>query len=126
MLSNCALRSYIGFTSNLKRRVRQHSLKLAAGAAYTRGFEQCRLEAFIGDIESKSEALSLEYHAKRRRPQTLTGASHARLGSFLGALQHEKFRQKPYTIYVRQAELVEPIRRLVPACMRVQALPVHL
>ena len=106
LLTDRLYKSYVGYTNNLEKRYRTHRLKLAASARYTKSFRECRLEAYISGIETKREAMSLEWHCKRRHPKILLqGASHPRLSSFVGRLKLRGETGKPWTLHVRQEEL---------------------
>jgi len=86
-------RSYIGFTVDVFRRLRQHRGELAGGARYTKSWRNPpQLVAYISGFPTNRIALSYEWHAKRMRRGTvaLPGA-HPRFGKFLAALRHEKF-----------------------------------
>lgn len=61
-------RTYIGFTNNPKRRIRQHNCEIVGGAKYTSGSEyRWRFAAIVGGFSSRSQALSFEWHWKRAR-----------------------------------------------------------
>lgn len=88
-------KSYIGFTVDIYRRVRQHRGELVGGAKATRAWADPNLEvvAYISNFPTKHLALSYEWHAKRRNKIRLDG-THKRLGGFLAkATQEPKFRR---------------------------------
>lgn len=59
-------KSYIGYTVNLKRRLRQHRKEIKGGAKYTRSWKHVELVGYITGFETKRQAQSFEWHAKRR------------------------------------------------------------
>ena len=65
--------TYVGITNNLTRRLRQHNKELVGGARYTtmryNPASPWRPVALIVNIEHHSDALSVEWHVKRRRRQ---------------------------------------------------------
>ena len=100
ILNESHKRSYIGYTVNLKRRLRQHKRIIKGGAKYTRRFKKCKLAMYIHGFESKRLAMSYEWHAKRRR-LTLNCHSnmlifekyHPRMSTFLAPLLILKFKK---------------------------------
>lgn len=54
---------YTGFTTDWRRRFREHSGLQRRGAKYTRSHEPLRLER-VWQAENKADALRLEYHIK--------------------------------------------------------------
>jgi len=86
-------RTYIGYTVNLARRLRQHRGELAGGARYTAGWPQVELVACVAGFPDKRRAMSFEWHAKRRRRCAGAGAKRRlpRLYQFLRPLRHCKF-----------------------------------
>ena len=59
-------RTYIGATTNIPRRVRQHNGELAGGARATQRGRPWRLRAACVGLASWREALSFEWHWKHR------------------------------------------------------------
>lgn len=59
-------KTYIGYTNNLVRRLRQHRGELQGGAKYTRTMQDIQLIATISGFPNSSSAMSYECHAKRR------------------------------------------------------------
>lgn len=62
--------SYIGYTTNLKKRLRQHQGYLKGGAKYTTSAKPCKewyIAAYFEGFETKRQAMSFEWHAKRQR-----------------------------------------------------------
>lgn len=101
-------RSYIGFTVNLVRRVRQHRGELKGGAKYTAHWPDRRhltVVACIQGFPTKHAALSYEWHAKRRPrerrwlPREL--GAHHRLAGFFRPLTTAKFADLTPLLRVR-------------------------
>lgn len=91
-------RSYIGFTVNLVRRLRQHRGELKGGAKYTASWprrHQLVLVAYVTGFPDQRTALSYEWHAKRARAsaQTFlpTEATHRRLPGFFYPATQPRF-----------------------------------
>ena len=61
------MRTYVGATCNLKRRMRQHNGLIAGGAKSTRRSRPWRLIAFVSGFSSRQQCLSFEYRVKRLR-----------------------------------------------------------
>jgi predicted GIY-YIG superfamily endonuclease len=79
-------RTYIGATNRLEHRLRTHRLKHAAAAKATKSFSgTAQPVAAITNIPSKRLALSMEWHAKRRRQRP-------RKAAFLSVLDLPKFK----------------------------------
>jgi len=118
-------KSYIGFTVNLRRRLKQHKGILPGGAKCTSAWpdhSKTELLAFIGGFETQNEALSYEWHAKRRNcpphmrfdtdPKT-----HPRFCRFFEPMLNPKFGylDKKLTIYlVRHHELSKTLKENYP------------
>lgn len=59
-------RTYVGYTSNLRRRLRQHNGQLKGGARSTRGCHTWFIHAFVPHL-TKAEALSFEARLHKTR-----------------------------------------------------------
>ncbi len=57
-------RTYVGYTTDLAKRLRQHAGELAGGARSTRGY-RWSLVGYIEGFQYKGHAMSVEWHAKR-------------------------------------------------------------
>ena len=66
-ISSAKKRTYIGFTSNLKKRLKDHNSN--KGAKYTRGNRWIII--YKKSFSSKSEAMSYEYSLKRDKKERL-------------------------------------------------------
>lgn len=107
-LSDCNRKSYIGFSTDVQRRVKEHKKKLKRSAKYTKKFSQCRLEAYISGVSSKRSALSLEWYCKRKwkKAKPLPNMPHKRLSTFFHALTVGKHAgHKDIVIHVRTEEM---------------------
>ena len=70
LIANGESRTYIGYTNDFKKRIRQHNGELSGGAKYTtahKGTTGWEPVALITGIEDKSTCLSLEWRMKKRR-----------------------------------------------------------
>jgi len=63
-------RTYVGCTNNPARRLRQHRQEIKGGAKATRGVFSWRYVLRVGGFKTKSDALSFEWHCKRRKGAT--------------------------------------------------------
>lgn len=59
-------KTYIGYTTNIMRRLRQHRGEIVGGAKYTKTMKDIELIATISGFPSASSAMSYEWHAKRK------------------------------------------------------------
>jgi predicted GIY-YIG superfamily endonuclease len=86
--------SYIGYTVNLQRRLRQHRKELAGGAKYTSKWQHVKLVSCVSGFPDKRTAMSYEWHAKRRRgpTQVIYQGTHSRLWRFYEPLLLAKFK----------------------------------
>jgi len=62
---NDGKRSYVGYTINLTKRIRQHNGEIVGGAKYTKGGVWAPRWVVSGFI-TKNEAMSFEWHWKRQ------------------------------------------------------------
>ena len=70
LITNSESRTYIGYTNDFKKRIRQHNGELSGGAKYTtahKGISGWEPVALITGIEDKSTCLSLEWRMKKKR-----------------------------------------------------------
>ena len=64
-------RTYVGVTTDEKRRLRQHNGEIKGGARSTSGFRPWEIIRLIGPIPSQSEALREERRVKKLRAKRL-------------------------------------------------------
>jgi predicted GIY-YIG superfamily endonuclease len=67
LLSADEVRTYVGITSDLERRLDQHNGRLRGGAKATRGGRPWAIGQTYGPFESRAQAQQIEYAIKRRR-----------------------------------------------------------
>lgn len=72
---------YVGSTNDLNRRIRQHNRELVGGAKATGGF-RWNYYMIIANIESKIEALQIEWRLKHQR-----GNIHNKIANFISYVQ---------------------------------------
>jgi predicted GIY-YIG superfamily endonuclease len=102
MLTNENLKlTYIGYSTHLKRRIRQHRGYIKGGAKYTKRFNRCDILIYLTGFPNKNIAMSYEWWSKRRRIRkhkhlTTTNTSltwpHRRVYTFLTPLMIPKFK----------------------------------
>jgi predicted GIY-YIG superfamily endonuclease len=98
-LMNNSGRTYVGYTVDPVRRLRQHNGELSGGAKRTRGDVTTSggswTHLFVVAVESPAfdahQGLSLEWHLKRVRGAEHTRGAERRLQCLRGALAHPKF-----------------------------------
>ena len=67
LVSESTVRSYVGITTDLDRRLQQHNGELPGGARSTTHGRPWRVGASYGPYEGRGEALRVEYEGKKRR-----------------------------------------------------------
>ena len=67
LVSETTSRSYVGITTDLERRLKQHNGELPGGARSTTYGRPWRVGASHGPFEGRGEASRVEYELKRRR-----------------------------------------------------------
>lgn len=67
LVSETASRSYVGITTDLERRLKQHNGELPGGARSTTHGRPWRVGASHGPFEGRGEAQRVEYELKRCR-----------------------------------------------------------
>jgi predicted GIY-YIG superfamily endonuclease len=66
-------RTYVGSTTDVARRLRQHNGSLAGGARCTRAHRPWRIGRVINGLADRREALHEERRVKKLRKRRLTG-----------------------------------------------------
>jgi predicted GIY-YIG superfamily endonuclease len=101
-------KSYIGYTVNLKRRLRQHRKEIKGGAKYTSSWKHVELVGYISGFDTKKQAQSFEWHAKRRNRKQMDTYKqhkiicdnlniHSRFAEFISTKDIPKFQDiKPF------------------------------
>lgn len=85
--------SYIGYTVDLEHRLRQHKGEIKGGAKRTQRWNgNVELVAYIKGFQTKNQAMSYEWHAKRRKRKIEPHRRHWRLAHFLKPLTFPKFQ----------------------------------
>ncbi len=69
ILENIRKETYVGYTTNLTRRLRQHNGELKGGARYTHRGRPWRLRMYI-TCANKHDAMSLEHKIKKATNRT--------------------------------------------------------
>jgi structure-specific endonuclease subunit SLX1 len=67
LVSTRTARTYVGVTTDVPRRARQHNGELAGGARATRAGRPWKVGLVRGPYESRGAAQSAEYAIRRRR-----------------------------------------------------------
>ncbi len=92
-------RTYIGITTDLEKRIRQHNGLIKGGAKATRIDTDWMYRVVVGGFYGKSDAQSFEWHWKRTKvssKQTVRTAAHKRLTSSLLLLMSDKWSYLHY------------------------------
>lgn len=107
-------KSYIGYTVDLHRRIRQHRGEIKGGAKYTTSWpnrDRTKVIMYIRGFPTHKLALSYEWHAKRRPKKSLNLPSvtlfphaHARFVQFLAPLLSEKFQDIIHELQIYMVE----------------------
>ena len=63
------IRTYIGYSNNVARRLRQHNKIISGGAKHTRKANNWELLYYIRGFETHKEALSFEWYLAHRPPK---------------------------------------------------------
>lgn len=82
--STVAPRTYVGMTSDVARRLRQHNGELAGGARYTRVGRPWVIALVMGPYETRSIACCVEWRAKRFK-----GAERLKIRAWVSELKDD-------------------------------------
>ncbi len=97
----CGRKSYIGYTVNIVRRLRQHRGEIVGGARCTSKFKQVDIVAHISGFPDKRTAMSYEWYAKHKLrggtspvklPKDNNEQVHCRFSQYLSRIKHKKFK----------------------------------
>lgn len=97
-------KTYVGYTNNLTRRIRQHNGEITGGAKYTTAqhvtWQYLFYVTATPDLFDHKTALSFEWHIKHPVPPGPRGPL-GRIKSLLSTINHSKFNHiNHYDIYV--------------------------
>jgi predicted GIY-YIG superfamily endonuclease len=67
LVSTTIRRTYVGVTTDVARRARQHNGELSGGARSTRAGRPWQIGVIRGPFETRGEAQSVEHAIRRRR-----------------------------------------------------------
>jgi structure-specific endonuclease subunit SLX1 len=67
LISTTIKRTYVGVTTDVERRARQHNGEIGGGARATRAGRPWRVGVIRGPFESRGQAQSVEYQIRRLR-----------------------------------------------------------
>lgn len=83
LIRNQRGRSYIGYTSDVKRRLRQHNGLIVGGAKSTRNRGPWTLVCYVRGFTTISQAMSYEWRWKHRAKRLHTRVEYVRLHPML-------------------------------------------
>jgi predicted GIY-YIG superfamily endonuclease len=107
LMDDSLRKSYIGYTINLDRRLRQHNGELVGGAKYTRGLgwnRMCHIRNFI-DTQA---TLQFEWYWKRVAKKMTGSIIEKKIKALIKIDQLGKTTKtsKPFSIYPKKLELI--------------------
>jgi structure-specific endonuclease subunit SLX1 len=108
MLINNEMKNYIGFTTDPKRRLRQHNKELKGGAKYTSKYKNWRYLFIISGFKSKQEALQCEWKLKHPPNKTLINNKYR--GSYMKRIGNLDNIFRIGNKFTKNT--IEPIRRI--------------
>lgn len=105
------VKTYRGYTVNLKQRLRRHRGEIQGGAKYTKCFDRCDVLCHVSGFSTKNMAMSFEWFTKKRRcPSTditflnlhASVNDHHRklLARFVAVCRHEKFQGQDLILHL--------------------------
>jgi putative endonuclease len=96
--SETSNRTYIGVTTNLKKRLRQHNGEICGGAKYTRSHRPWKPVLCVSGFYTKNQALSFEYRVKKKKNSknklVTVFLLNNRIKNFIDVLTLDKFTSK--------------------------------
>mgnify|MGYP001355883442 CR=1 FL=1 len=95
--SETSNRTYIGITTNLKKRLRQHNGEICGGAKYTRSYRPWKPVCLVYGFKDNSHALCFEWRVKRKQVNNkfkTVYLKNNRIKNFFEVLQLERFTKK--------------------------------
>jgi len=96
--SETSNRTYIGVTTNLKKRLRQHNGEICGGAKYTRSNRPWKPVLYVSGFYTKNQALSFEYRVKKKKNSknklVTVFLLNNRIKNFIDVLKLDKFTSK--------------------------------
>lgn len=96
--STVSNRTYIGVTTNLKKRIRQHNGEICGGAKYTKSNRPWKPILIVHGFETKNQALSFEYRVKKKKNSknklVTLSCLNKRIENFFNVLQLDYFTSK--------------------------------
>jgi predicted GIY-YIG superfamily endonuclease len=114
LYNRCSNKTYVGYTNNPKRRIRQHNGELSGGARYTTSaianspvVNPWDFAVIIttSDAFEKRTALSLEWYIKyvSRKAHLKKGTLLNRLNALVTCLMMEKYSGNDFVLYVNDS-----------------------
>lgn len=83
-------RTYVGYTINLNRRLRQHNGEIVGGAKKTSKARPWKMVGYVSGFPNSSKALSFEWHVHHSKSKNYT--QDGRIQVILSLMNSEKFR----------------------------------
>jgi putative endonuclease len=96
--SQTSNRTYIGVTTNLKKRLRQHNGEICGGAKYTKSNRPWIPILCVSGFYTKNQTLSFEYRVKKKKNSknklVTISLLNNRIKNFIHVLKLDKFTSK--------------------------------
>ncbi len=113
MITHEYKKTYVGITNDFSHRLKQHNGIIKGGAKATHLYHDWELVFYISGFETKSEALSFEWHmhhpnGKRRKDHTSKDyyGVYGRVRALCEVLSHPKFEEKKYFCHITPKALL--------------------